>query len=91
MFDLDQIGGELALARKARKLAQSKLAELAGVSLRTVTLLENGRAAELGYSKLARILAAVGLELRLAPLATQRPTLDDLIQEDAGNDQGLDR
>jgi len=86
MQDLDQIGKQFAVARKARKLAQLHVAQLAGVSLRTVSLLENGRASDLGYSKLARILAAVGLELRLEQLASQRPTLDDLLREDAGDD-----
>ena len=67
-------------------MAQLQVAQLAGVSLRTVNLLENGRATDLGYAKLARILAAVGLELRLGPFESRRPTLDDLLREDAGDD-----
>jgi len=86
MQDLDQIGKQVAVARKARKLAQLHVAQLAGVSLRTVSLLENGRASDLGYSKLARILAAVGLELRLGPAESRRPTLDELLREDGGDD-----
>jgi transcriptional regulator with XRE-family HTH domain len=86
MIDLEQIGEEISLARKQRKLAQLQVAQLAGVSLRTINLLENGRATDLGYSKLARILFAVGLELRLGPVEARRPTLDDLLKEDAGND-----
>lgn len=86
MSDLKQIGEQLADARKLRKLAQHEVAQQAGVSLRTVSLLENGRATDLGYSKLVRILAAVGLELRLEQAASQRPTLDDLLREDAGDD-----
>jgi len=86
MQDLDQIGKQVAVARKARKLAQLHVAQLAGVSLRTVSLLENGRASDLGYSKLARILAAVGLELRLGPVESRRPTLDELLREDGGDD-----
>jgi hypothetical protein len=46
-----------------------------------VDLLENGRAHEIGYSKLTRILAVVGLELRLQSMAPERPTLDDLLKE----------
>ena len=86
VIDLRQIGKQAAGARRLRKLAQLDVAQQAGVSLRTVGLLENGRASDLGYSKLARILAAVGLELRLEQLASQRPTLDDLLREDAGDD-----
>jgi transcriptional regulator with XRE-family HTH domain len=86
MLDLEQIGLQIVAARKLRKVSQSQVAQLAGISLRTMNLLENGRATDLGYSKLTRILAAVGLELRLGPLESRRPTLDDLLREDAGDD-----
>lgn len=86
MNALDQIGEQIARARRQRKLAQRELAAQAGVSRQTIDLLENGRASDLGYSKLTRILAAVGLELRLEPLARLRPTLDDLLREEAGDD-----
>ena len=36
------------------------------------------------------LLAALGLELNLQPVGSQRPTLDELIQEDR-DDQSLDR
>jgi transcriptional regulator with XRE-family HTH domain len=91
VIDLQQIGESVAAARKERKLRQSQVAESAGVSLRTMTLLENGRATEIGYSKLARILAGVGLELRLEPAERRRPTLDELLRQDAGDDPDLDR
>ena len=90
-MDIQQIGGTIVASRKERKLRQSQIAQRAGVSLRTITLLENGRATEIGYSKLVRILAAVGLELRLEPLKRRRPTLDELLREDAADDPDLDR
>jgi transcriptional regulator with XRE-family HTH domain len=80
------MGKQIAAARRLKKLTQTQVAQLAGVSLRTVNLLENGRATDLGYSKLARILAAVGLELRLQPTEQRRPTLDELLREDASDD-----
>jgi transcriptional regulator with XRE-family HTH domain len=86
MLALKHIGEKVATARKLKKLAQAQVAQMAGVSLRTVNMLENGRATDLGYSKLARILAAVGLELRLGPIESRRPTLDELLREDAGDD-----
>jgi transcriptional regulator with XRE-family HTH domain len=86
MLGLNEIGREIAAERKKRRLGQRKLAESAGVSRSTIDLIENGRATEIGYSKLARILSAVGLELRLEPTASERPTLDDLLREDAGDD-----
>ena len=87
----DDIGRQIATARKLSKLGQRQLAERAGVSRATLEALENGRATEIGYSKLTRILGAVGLELRLGPIAQDRPTLDDLLREDVGDDSHLDR
>ena len=83
MQALSEIGVQIALTRKQRKLTQVQLAEKAGVSRATIDLLENGRASEIGYSRLARILTAVGLELHLQAMASQRPTLDDLLNEDS--------
>ena len=90
MSDLISIGTEIALRRKTLKLSQTDLARKAGVSRATLDALENGRAGELGYSKLAKLLAALGLELKLQPASSQRPTLDELMQEDR-DDKSLDR
>jgi len=86
MTDLKQMGEQIGTARRLKKLAQAQVAQVAGVSLRTINLLENGRATDLGYSKLARILAAVGLELHLGPIESRRPTLDELLREDTSDD-----
>jgi transcriptional regulator with XRE-family HTH domain len=85
MIGIGELGRLLAVARRAQQLSQIELARKAGISRATVDLLENGRAHEIGYSKLSRILAAVGLELRLQAMAPERPTLDDLLKE-SGDD-----
>ena len=91
MVDLSYLGGQIAERRKALKLSQAALARKAGVSRATLDALENGRAGELGFSKIARLLAALGLELKLAAaVGSQRPTLDELMQEDR-DDKSLDR
>jgi transcriptional regulator with XRE-family HTH domain len=90
MMDLSSVGGQIAERRKALKLSQTALARQAGVSRATLDALENGRAGELGFSKIARLLAALGLELKLAAAGSQRPTLDELMQEDR-DDKSLDR
>lgn len=82
MLSLAQIGKRIAAARKQRRLTQLELARKAGVSRPTIDLLENDRATEIGYSKLIRILAVVGLELRLQTVSNQRPTLEDLLNEE---------
>jgi transcriptional regulator with XRE-family HTH domain len=90
MVDLSSVGSQIAERRKALKLSQSALARRAGVSRATIDALENGRAGELGFSKIVRLLAALGLELKLAVAGSQRPTLDELMQEDR-DDKSLDR
>jgi transcriptional regulator with XRE-family HTH domain len=90
MLDLISIGGQIAERRKTLKLSQTALARKAGVSRATLDALENRRAGELGFSKLTKLLTALGLELTLHTASSQRPTLDELMQEDR-NDKSLDR
>jgi transcriptional regulator with XRE-family HTH domain len=90
MFSLVVIGSHIASRRQTLRLTQSELARKAGVSRATLDALENGRSGELGYSKVANILAALGLELKLQEANRQRPTLEELLEEDR-DDQSLDR
>jgi len=90
MNGLISVGSQIAERRKSLKLSQAELARRAGVSRATLDALENGRAGELGYSKVSRILAALGLELKLQAASSQRPTLDELLAEDR-DDQSMDR
>jgi transcriptional regulator with XRE-family HTH domain len=86
MIALTEIGRQVASARKQKRLTQLELGTKAGVSRPTIDLLENGRATDIGYSRLSRILAVLGLELRLQPTSPSRPTLDDLLKEESGGD-----
>jgi len=90
MLRLHSIGAQIASRRKALGFSQSALADKAGVSRATLEALENGRSGELGFSKVANILSALGLELKLHEANLQRPTLDELLEEDR-DDEGLDR
>jgi len=90
MLDLISIGGQIAAGRKRLKLSQTELSRKAGLSRATIDALENGRAGELGFSKVTKLLAALGLELTLQTASSQRPTLDELMQE-ARDDKSLDR
>jgi transcriptional regulator with XRE-family HTH domain len=90
MEDLISIGDQIATRRKKLKLSQAALARKAGVSRATLDALENGRAGELGFSKVTRLLSVLGLELKLQTASSRRPTLDELIEEDR-DDQSLDR
>jgi transcriptional regulator with XRE-family HTH domain len=90
MIDLIDVGSEIAKCRRSLKLTQAELARRAGLSRATVDALENGRTGELGFSKVTRLLAALGLELRVQPASNRRPTLDELIEENR-LDQTLER
>jgi transcriptional regulator with XRE-family HTH domain len=85
MIGLSDLGKRIATARKEKQLSQIHLAHKSGVSRSTIDLLENGRAREIGFSKLTRILAAVGLEFSLQPTARHRPTLDVLLKESSND------
>ena len=89
-MDLISIGGQIVERRKTLKLSQAALARKAGISRATIDALENARVGELGFSKLSKLLAALGLELKLQTATSQRPTLDELTQEDR-DDKSLDR
>lgn len=90
MLDLIAIGDQIANERRKLKLSQADLSRKAGVSRATLDALENGRARELGFTKLAKLLSAVGLEFTLQTASSARPTLDELLQENR-DDQSLDR
>jgi transcriptional regulator with XRE-family HTH domain len=90
MLDLISLGSQVAQRRRAIQLSQAELSRQAGISRATLDALENGRAGELGFSKITRLLAALGLELTLQTTRSPRPTLDELMQEDR-DDQSLGR
>ncbi len=83
MLTIAQIGQNVSKARNSAGLRQTDLAEKAGLSRATIDALENGRASDIGVSKLSRALAALGLELAIRPITNERPTLDELMKEDA--------
>jgi transcriptional regulator with XRE-family HTH domain len=82
-MSLSQFGKSVSDARKEQGLRQIDLAKRAGLSRATIDALENGRASDIGVSKLSRVLAALGLELAIRPITNERPTLDELMKEDA--------
>lgn len=81
MIGIGGLGTRIAKRRKELKLTQAELARRAGISRATLDALENGRARELGFSKITKLLAALGLELTLRIERSRRPTLDELLQE----------
>jgi transcriptional regulator with XRE-family HTH domain len=82
MLDLQIVGEDVRAARKAKGLTQSALGSLAGVSRAQIERLENGRAAEMGFGLVLRLVRTVGLDMTLHTYNNGRPTLDDLVAQD---------
>ena len=75
MQDSIDIAQFLRTERTRRGLSQNDLAAMAGIPLRTYQRLESADPGS-RLSSLLRACAALGYELR--PIATRRPTLDEL-------------
>ena len=86
MLPLSSIGARIAGKRKALGLTQAALACQASVGRSTLDALENNRMKELGYSKITRILAALGMELTLQDAGSNQTEIGR-----EPEDQGLDR
>jgi transcriptional regulator with XRE-family HTH domain len=82
MLDLLDIGQAIARQRRAMALTQGDLATRSGVSRSTINALEAGRLGEIGYRKLASILAVLKLRFEIVARQHRRPTPRDLIEQD---------
>jgi transcriptional regulator with XRE-family HTH domain len=78
---LIEIGKQIRLARKGRKLTQAGLATTLGMSRTTIGQIENGTVQDIGIRKVLRLLEFLGLELRVRPLG-KPPTLEELRDEE---------
>jgi transcriptional regulator with XRE-family HTH domain len=80
-MDLFELGELIKKTCQAEKLTQGELVRRSGLSRARLDALENGRASEVGFKKLLRVMQALGLDLRATQLNDGRPTLDDLVAE----------
>jgi transcriptional regulator with XRE-family HTH domain len=78
---LFEIGRHIREERKRRKISQTQLAELLGMSRSTISQIENGIIQDIGIRKIIRILEVLELEIRVRP-AGMPPTLDELREEE---------
>jgi transcriptional regulator with XRE-family HTH domain len=69
MSFIHDMGITVRRARIARQLTQQALATACGLSRQTIAQLEAGSFSDLGVRKVERVLAGVGLTLRLAPVS----------------------
>ena len=65
MHDILELGGAVRAARTRAGMTQSALAAVCGLSRQTVAQLEAGSFSDLGVRKIERVLAHLGLRLRV--------------------------
>lgn len=80
-MDALEIGLAIRNARKARRVTQAALAQVAGLSRETLIRLEKGTIHDLGFRKLIRVLEAMDLELHIRP-AGHLPVLGETMEDD---------
>lgn len=86
-MNLALIGRKIAELRRAKGLTLGELAASAGIGRSTLAALEGGKLAELGFTKVARVCATVGLVLELRPAALEAPLMAHRhLTEAAGRD-----
>jgi len=78
---LFEIGRQIQLARKSRKITQAELAKALGMSRTTIGQIERGTVQDIGVRKLIRLLEYLGLEIRVRR-AGMPPTLEALREEE---------
>lgn len=87
LMNLTSVGHMIAQRRRAKGLTLAGLAASAGVGRSTLAALEAGKIPELGFAKVARICAAVGLVLEVRPLELEAPLMSHRhLTEAAGRD-----
>lgn len=79
-MDLDEAADRIRKARREKRLSASEVAQNAGIDPSLLSRLENHRLPEIGFVKLSRILAQVGLQLAIVP-RTPLPTLLDMADD----------
>jgi transcriptional regulator with XRE-family HTH domain len=80
-FMLFEIGRQIQLARKSRKITQAELGKALGMSRSTIGQIEKGTVQDIGVRKLIRLLEFLGLELRVRQEG-RPPTLEELREEE---------
>ncbi len=79
MFDIQDLGREVAKLRNEQGLSQSDVAKMAGIRQASIIDLEEDQLRDLDVRKVLRVLKVLGMGVRIEPLIP--PTLDELVSE----------
>lgn len=72
-----ELGHNLAVLRKQKRIRQGQLAKDLGISRATISALENGNGSDVGIKKILQIVDYLGFDLILVE-KSPFPTFDDL-------------
>lgn len=64
-MDFKEIGKEIALLRKGKKLSQQQIADDLNISRATISNFENGSSVDIGFKKVLQIVDYLGYEFTL--------------------------
>ncbi len=62
-MDLNSVGTAIRMRREALGLTQARLAQMSGLSRQTLVGLENGSLSDLGFNRVAQVMAILGLDV----------------------------
>jgi transcriptional regulator with XRE-family HTH domain len=80
-MDIFELGAQLAIARRHRRLSQRALAAKADVSVEWLSKFERGDSMEPSMHRVMRCLNALGLDLRLSTYNHGRGAIDDIMRQ----------
>ena len=72
-----ELGHNLAVLRKQKRIRQGQLAKDLGISRATISAIENGNGPDVGIKKILQIVDYLGFDLSLVE-KSPFPTFDDL-------------
>jgi transcriptional regulator with XRE-family HTH domain len=79
-MDFQELGQTIARLRREKKITQQTLADHTGISRTTLSLLEKGRASDIGVRKILKILHYLQHDLAVKTKQSW-PTFEELVDE----------
>ena len=79
-MDFRELGKEIAILRKMKKVSQKELSENLHISRATISSFENGNSVDIGLKKALQIIDYLGYEFALKE-KTKFPVFEDILNE----------
>jgi transcriptional regulator with XRE-family HTH domain len=79
-MDFKELGKEIAILRKMKKISQKELSENLHISRATLSSFENGNNVDIGLKKVLQIIDYLGYEFTLRE-KMQFPVFEDILNE----------